>query len=410
MRHFVFIESNTSGTGRLFAAAAQRLGYQPVVLAELPARYPWLAEDAVQYRQLPTNDFGALRNCLADLRATAPIAGIFSSSEYFIEAAARLAQAEGLPGADPDAIAICRDKRRQRTYLRDAGVLVPQFSPASSLDDVLTALENRSYPLVVKPAFGTGSVGVRLCANREAVLAHSAQLFERKVNERGSPIDSSILIEDYLHGPEYSVEVFGLETLGVTRKMLSPEPLFVEVGHDFPAPIPRDSAERLSSVARRALVAVGLCWGPAHIELRMTPRGPAIVEINPRLAGGFIPELVRRATGIDLIEQTLLAAARCEPVLRATCARHASIRFILPPAEGVFARAEYPEPVRASEGICDLQIYPKIGDRLRIHGDFRDRIGHVLAVAENACASAAAADATRDGLILEVSECTTPAA
>src|SRR5687767_8206326 len=50
---FIFIESNTSGTGRLFARAARELGCRPAILTTFPDRYPYLAEDAVEVRVVP---------------------------------------------------------------------------------------------------------------------------------------------------------------------------------------------------------------------------------------------------------------------------------------------------------------------------------------------------------------------
>ena len=44
----IFIESNTSGTGRLFAQTAISLGYYPIVVSEGPERYPYLAQDNIE--------------------------------------------------------------------------------------------------------------------------------------------------------------------------------------------------------------------------------------------------------------------------------------------------------------------------------------------------------------------------
>jgi biotin carboxylase len=398
----LLIESNTSGTGRLFVQRAQQLGYRPLLISEDVSRYPWVQEHAVEFRRAATDDDRALRACVAELRADAPIAGIFSSSEYFIEAAARLASSEKLPGADPYAIVICRDKRRQRRRLKDASILVPAFSCAMTHTDVVGAINEQCCPLVVKPAFGTGSVGVQLCRTTDQVFEHATKLLARTVNERGAAIEPAILIEEYLQGPEYSVETFGTHVIGITRKWLSPEPLFVESGHDFPADLPDEIATRIAETARRALATVGLHWGPAHVELRLTERGPAVIEINPRLAGGFIPELVRHAQGIDLIKQTLQAVVGRPPLLLPLYSRHASIRFILARRPGVLEGVEGMDEARRISGVCDLQLYRRPGDRLSIHGDFRDRIGHVIAADKSIDRSAATAEEALQTLRLRV--------
>ena len=72
----------------------------------------------------------------------------------------------------------------------------------------------------------------------------------------------------------------------------------------------RNGAKRVTNVsspetAIAALDAVGFDFGPAHTEVRLTPAGPVVVEINPRLAGGMIPELVAHALGINLVAAVL---------------------------------------------------------------------------------------------------------
>ena len=44
---------------------------------------------------------------------------------------------------------------------------------------------------------------------------------------------------------------------------------------------------------------------PPKADYALTAKGPAIVEINPRLAGGFIPEIVRLASGIDIVREAI---------------------------------------------------------------------------------------------------------
>src|SRR4029079_12563216 len=97
--------------------------------------------------------------------------------------------------------------------------------------------------------------------------------------------------------PEVSVETLGTTVIGVTAKHLGHLPSFVECGHDFPSPSGAERVVRL--LAGAALKALGLGFGPAHTEIRVGPRGPVVIEVNPRLAGGRRPTLVRPATARD---------------------------------------------------------------------------------------------------------------
>src|SRR2546423_8012902 len=96
------IESNTSGTGRLFARAAIQLGLRPILLTAEPARYTYVAEDGVSVLCVDTQDLQALLEACRRLAADPGLAGITSSSEYFIATAASIAKRMGLPGPSPN--------------------------------------------------------------------------------------------------------------------------------------------------------------------------------------------------------------------------------------------------------------------------------------------------------------------
>src|ERR1700759_1253442 len=103
----LLLETYTRGSGRLFCAAAHRLGLRPVVFARDPGRYPYLAEDRIQAVRVDTGDPVAVRQGAGGLAAR--VAGVTSSSEYYVAAAAELAAEFGLPHPDAAAITACRD-------------------------------------------------------------------------------------------------------------------------------------------------------------------------------------------------------------------------------------------------------------------------------------------------------------
>jgi len=392
------VESNTTGTGRMFAGAARARGLRPVLLSSRPERYPWVVEDEVDVILVDTADAGAVstaaRNCV----------GLVTSSEYFVAVTARAATRLGLPGGDPGAVERCRDKRLQRAALAGAGVPVPSFAVAASPEEAVQAAAGVGFPAVVKPADGTGSRGVRLCAIADEVWRHSGALLAQRRDERGRPTLPVVLVEEYVAGPEVSVETFGTEVVGITAKYLGGPPWFVESGHDFPADPSAGSgdeavgAEAVGAVAVSALRALGLGFGAAHTEIRLGPEGPAVIEVNPRLAGGRIPTLVRLATGIDLVAAVVDAAvsgtgsALAEP--GPGCAPHgwASIRFLVPPAAGRVRRTGGVAAAAAVPGVVDVAIDARPGQRVGGTGSFLDRVGHVISAAPTGVAARTAAE------------------
>ncbi|MYS81174.1 ATP-grasp domain-containing protein [Embleya scabrispora] len=388
----LLVESNTTGNGRALVRAARRAGLRPVLLCARPDHYDYVRADDVPVVVTDTGSPDALLRAVRRLRD--PVVGVASTSDHYIEAAATLAGRLGLPGPDPRAVAMCRDKGRQRRALTAAGVAVPRSVTVTDLAHVGAARRQLGPgAFLVKPVTGSGSVGVRLCADADEARRHAGPLLAEAVNERGLVVPTGVLFQEYVPGPEFSVESIGGRVVGVTAKHLGDLPRFVETGHDFPAVADPDLLDALRAAAVAAVAALGLAGRPAHVELRVGPSGPVVIEVNPRLAGGHIPELVLAARGVDLIDGLLAAAlGRPVPPRPASVAGAAAVRFLLAPASGVLTGVDGTADAARLPGVRRVEIGVAAGTPMRRHGDFRDRIGSVLTTARDTATAAAAAD------------------
>ncbi|HET7232616.1 MAG TPA: ATP-grasp domain-containing protein [Longimicrobium sp.] len=397
----LFIESNTSGTGRLFIRTAREMGYHPVLVTTRPAKYAFLSgAEAPEVLLVPGVDEDTLEPLLR-ARFGGGVAGITSSSEYFIATAAALAARFGVPGPDAASVRAARDKSWQRRALSEAGLPAPEFRVVASASQAQAAAREIGVPVVVKPVDGSGSVGVRACGSAADAGGHAASLLADAAAAGQAP---RVLVEAMVHGPEFSVEVFSARVVGITRKHLGRPPWFVEAGHDYPAAVPPATARALEDTVIRATAVLGLGWGPLHWELRMRGPDAVAIEVNPRLAGGFIPELVRHAQGIDLIRETLRLVVGEAPEVEPLRHRHASIRFLFAPGEGRLEAVEGVDEARAAEGVVDVALYRPVGDLLEIRGDFRDRIGHVIACMDGSDDACRAAERGRDAIRIVAGE------
>jgi cysteine synthase A len=171
--------------------------------------------------------------------------------------------------------------------------------------------------------------------------------------------------------------------VGVTQRTVSPLPHFVETGHLFPAAVDKALSEEIAETARQALKAVGFQRGPAHVELKVTGSGPVVIEINARLAGGMIPELIRPATGVDLLDQQIRAASGRPLRLAADRSRHAGIRFLIAPAAGRLAEVTGVEEASRVAGVERVTVTGVPGRTVRPAQDAYDRLGHVIAVGDS---------------------------
>jgi biotin carboxylase len=378
---FVFIESNTSGTGVYFVEEAKRQGLRPVVLAANPKSYQGRFAEDVTLHEVDTTDVDAIIAWIQRFGGGQAQA-VYSSSDYFVGMAALVAERLGLPGPSALAIRECREKLTQRKRLSEAGLLMPTSILVTHDAQIAAAYQKAGPRVVIKPQTGSGSYGVRYADCLDDAYEWAAKLLEIGTNERGQPF-GGVLIESYLCGNEYSVEVFDAQAVIVTEKHLSEMPFFIEVGHDMPAALTESHAAALMACAQAAVKALNLGWGPVHVELRNTADGPVIIEVNPRLAGGFLPTLVKLCTGVDLIAATVAKAAGTAIEVRKTLLRHAGIRFFRIERAGRLMDVENWIQVEDDEALVEARLYAQIGDERQVHHDFRDRFGHVIASGED---------------------------
>ncbi|RVB72542.1 ATP-grasp domain-containing protein [Mesorhizobium sp. M6A.T.Cr.TU.014.01.1.1] len=397
---FLFVESNTTGTGELLMKRARALGFEPYLVTRDPARYAFLKDTVAHVIEAETRSPDELVGVATKLGR---MAGIYSSSEYFVEAASSAATAIGLPTANPEAIATCRNKWKQAAELRRQSIAIPETRLATSVSDVENILAQATLPVVVKPVSGSGSSGVRLCDSTAATI----KAFE---SARGALLDQvglcspDVLIQQYIRGKEYSAEIIAndgtLHCLGVLAKHKGPPPCFVEVGHDFPPPLPGHSLQELASFAVSAVSALGLEFGPAHVEFVIAESGPVIIEVNPRMAGGMIPVMLSHALGTSILDMVIkLYAGEGFTPPRAS-ARAGAIRFRLAPTSGKLKRLGFSR--NPDQTVPEARLLKSEGDEVQINGDFRDRVAYAIGVADELNAAAAAAEGMIDSLVIDI--------
>lgn len=377
------IESNTTGTGMRALRVADALGFEPVLLTDRPERYSGLADTGCTVVRCDTSSQRELRRAILDRFRREELSGVVTTSEFYVDSAAELAAWLGLPGCAPDAARVCRNKALLRERLAEHGIRQPRFAAVTGPDQIAAAVARVGLPCVVKPADDTGSFNVLLCRTEDEVAAQVATVLAVATNVRGLPTVGAALVEEYLAAPEYSVETLiwrgEQHFVGIVEKSVAGLPHFVEYQHVFPAPVSERVAADIEATARAAIAAVGLDHGAAHTEIRLTDDGPAVIEINPRPAGGMIPEAVRLATGTDLIEQYLRAALGRPPVIDTRPQRCAAVHFPLPTRAGTLVEVRGVAEAEAVEGVDEVRVTALPGRRVGPARSAYDRIGFVIA-------------------------------
>jgi cysteine synthase A len=381
----VFVESNTTGTGQIAVQRLLSAGNAVTFMTRSRAKYTFLGDGlaGLRIRDVETNDAGRVVAALRETQARMDVDAVLTFSDFYVDIVAEAAARCGLRGLDPCASRTCRDKYLTRCALRAAGLLTPRFWLVCSSREARRVAGRVRYPCVVKPPTDSSSHGVRMVASPEELLDHYRVIRGWGENVRGQRLDGHVLVESLVEGPEYSVETLSradgsVQVVGVTDKHLSDPPHFVELGHDFPSGADESIRRALEEATLRALAAVRFDFGPAHTELRWTAAGPVVIEINGRLAGGMIPELVRYATGIDLLGAWFdLLLGRPAP-LTPSHAHVASIRFLTAAYGGRLADVTGIAEAYALGTIREVMVTGRVGARVRPAEDAYDRLGFVI--------------------------------
>ncbi len=314
------------------------------------------------------------------------ISGITTTSEFYLETVAQLTTAYNLPGNSQQAMNTCRNKVQTRRCLEAAGIRQPRFAVIDSSEAISSTLMSFEPPYVVKPADDTGSNEVLFSQSREEAAQHALHILAIHTNVRGQQTARTVLIEEYLAAPEFSVEMFSWQgqtiCIGITEKTLTGFPHFVEYRHIFPAHLTSEVAKDMHETVLQTLKVLNVTHGATHTEIKAMPKGCAVIEVNARLAGGMIPELIHTVTGVDLLEQQIRAAVGMQPDWPTNYSGYAGIQFLVSQRDGIWMGAQGVDTALSINGIEKVAITAPIGSRVSLPRSAYDRLGFVLAKAD----------------------------
>ncbi|RVD44691.1 MAG: ATP-grasp domain-containing protein [Mesorhizobium sp.] len=360
-----------------YVQAAQRLDLQPIALSADSARYDYSAAEGIDVARVDTENLDALIRECSRINATYDIVGITSAVELFYATAGKLSRYFDLPGPNPESIERCCDKVTQRQLLAGAGVPIPAFCVATDARDVESAAAEIGLPVIVKPAVGSGSTGVRLCRSLEELAEHTTHLLGGRHVWRSWP---KVLVEEFVQGPHYCTDLMGNEIIGISALDFCRPPHFVYRELTYPAELTDDQHDRIADVSLSCLRALGLGWGPTNVELRWSKRGPVVIEVNPRLAGSPNPQLFQLAYGVDLVTEYIKLVIGDEWNLCRSHSETAAVRFLVPERDGTLDWIAGDRRAAAVPGVAEVELLVQPKMPIVRKGNCLDCIGHVFAV------------------------------
>ncbi|WP_405614812.1 ATP-grasp domain-containing protein [Streptomyces sp. NBC_01508] len=341
--------------------------------------------DVIDVIDVDTFDPDAVRRALARLP---DLAGLINTTDTWSVPAADLAQELGLPGPDPEAVKLLRDKARVRQTLYRAGLSAGTavvVEPAVESAELVTG--GVGLPAVLKVSAGTSSRDVWIVHDEEELRA---ALGEAERREQG--LNGRLFAEPFLAGPLYSAETLSwrghTRLLGVLSRQTSRRPAVREEAAAFPVALPAGELAAIERWVGDVLAAAGHEQGFAHVEFVHTRRGPELVEINRRIGGALVAEAMCRTLDVNVYEALVDVTLGRRPRLLDAPPRATgpAVAFVLVYADepGVLAGWAGLDGLNAFPG--DVSWYPvrAPGDAVPHVGDQRGCTGMVLAEAATA--------------------------
>ncbi len=312
-----------------------------------------------------------------DRVASAHPDGVVVFNDPPIRLAAEVAERLGLPFHSPSTALLLTDKLEQRVALLRAGVGTPVFVAVPS-PDPLSAVP---LPAVLKPRAGA--------AARDTFLIETDDEFDRALAM--CPPDGELILEqwwpDRLHQSDLAADVLSVESVvrdGVVEHFMTCgrfrfDPPFRDTGGFAPCDLDDEDRVAAEELATAAAVALEVRHGILHTEVKVTPDGPRIVEVNGRL-GGPISGLVTRLGLPSATGWAMRLALRLDigPIPPLTTSSVSFARFILAPPNAIrVASIDGVGAVRELEGVDDVRVNRGVGDAVDVRSGY---LSHVLQV------------------------------
>jgi biotin carboxylase len=318
----------------------------------------------------PDVDAGAILGALE--RSGVRADGVLTFWENSVCEVARVAAALGLPGNPPEAVDAARSKVRTREMSTRLGLPTPKAQRVRSLDELFAAAADIGFPAVVKPEFGASAAGVVRVDGFES-LPGVYKLVRGVVTPEQDEIfraGSDLLLEGYLDGVEFDVDLILQDGecvfSSVSQNWPTAEPSFQETGLHVPPDHKKKAVRGLVDLSVRTVQSFGFRRGVLHVEGKCTSRGPRMIEVNARMGGARIHQMVEAVWGVDLIEAQLRSCLDLPQTLKPSRKPRCAVVNAIVHAPATGRLAELPFADVAPEGGMgvELDVFGEIGQEV----------------------------------------------
>lgn len=297
-----------------------------------------------------------------------------------VVAAAYVQEKMGLPSMGPyESVVILQNKDKFRAFLQEHGFTCPKSKGYSTIDEALADTDWLTWPMIVKPTDSAGSKGVTRVDSINEYEAAVKSAFEKSIK-------GHIIVEQYLDKVGCSSDTDSFLQDGKWRFMSYNAQRFdadaanpyAPSAYTWPSTFPEHEAY-LTSELQRLMDLLHMRTSVFNIETRIASDGkPYIMECTPRGGGNRLCEMLRYATGVDMITAQVRAAVgdSVGDIEQKPYDGHWAEVILHAPKAGRFSGLEISSFLKAQ--VIEHDLWVKEGDRVEAFHGANDAIGTLV--------------------------------
>ena len=293
----------------------------------------------------------------------------------------------GLPSFGPfESVEILQNKDKFRAFLTENGFNVPWAFGFANKEEAWKSRSKFSYPLIVKPTDSAGSKGCTRVDSEDELMTAITYAFKYTIS-------GHIIIEEFLEKKGCSSDTDSYAQDGKLRfvsfcaQRFDPNATnpYTPAAYSWPSTFTKEEEEYLTSEIQRLITLLGLKTSVFNIETRVSPNNkPYIMELTPRGGGNRLCEMLRYATGVDMITAITRAMVGDEPdvIEQKPYNGHWAEIILHADKDGVFEDIHIDSSLPAE--IIEKDLWVKTGDFVHGFEAANDAIGTLVLRFDNA--------------------------
>ena len=361
--------------------AAKEMGLYTITCDYLPDNPGHKYAD--EYHNVSTTD----KEAVLELAKKLEIDGIVAyASDPAAPTAAYVSEKLGLPGNPYESVAILTQKDKFREFLSENGFTTPQAGGYTSYEEALKDIDRFKFPIMVKPVDSSGSKGVVKIESKDGLLAAVEEAMDYSRSKR-------IVIEEFIRKKGYQVSGDGFS---VDRKLVFTSygnelysnkgtREYVALGEFWPSELSPEMKRKVDGELQKLITALGMKTSAYNIEVIIDENDDVyVLELGPRNGGSYIPQLIKYATGVDMVEYTIKAAIGedCSDLKMAPTVGCFSNYMIYSTQSGKYNGIWFDEEFKANN-LLDVYCTYSIGDAVTAYQNTSHSLGTILFKAQS---------------------------